>query len=116
MKILITGGAGFVGSHLADRLLARGDQVHVIDNFSTGRRDNLTPNKNLKITEGTIADPKLVNQIFDDYKPEQVVHAAASYKDPNNWQEDTITNALGTTIIVQACQRIKINRLIQSDI
>ena len=42
MKVLITGGAGFIGSHLADRLLARGDEVLVIDNFATGRRDNLT--------------------------------------------------------------------------
>src|SRR5678815_4930204 len=42
MKVLITGGAGFVGSHLADRLLDRGDQVLVIDNYATGRRDNLS--------------------------------------------------------------------------
>ena len=41
MKVLITGGAGFIGSHLADRLLARGDEVLVIDNYATGRRDNL---------------------------------------------------------------------------
>ena len=41
MRVLITGGAGFIGSHLADRLLARGDEVLVIDNFATGRRDNL---------------------------------------------------------------------------
>jgi UDP-glucose 4-epimerase len=43
VRVLITGGAGFVGSNLADRLLARGDQVAVIDNFETARRDNLTP-------------------------------------------------------------------------
>ena len=41
MKILITGGAGFIGSHLADRLLAEGHEVLVIDNYATGRRDNL---------------------------------------------------------------------------
>ncbi|MDA0991776.1 MAG: GDP-mannose 4,6-dehydratase, partial [Verrucomicrobia bacterium] len=49
MKVLITGGAGFVGSHLADRLLARGDEVLVIDNYATGRRDNLTPGNGLTI-------------------------------------------------------------------
>jgi UDP-glucose 4-epimerase len=84
MKILITGGAGFIGSHLADSLLQRGDEVLVIDNFATGRRDNLTPHKNLELVEGTIADNKLVHSLFNDFKPEIVVHAAASYKDPDN--------------------------------
>ncbi len=56
MKVLITGGAGFIGSHLADRLLARGDEVLVIDNYATGRRDNLTERDGLTIVEGTIAD------------------------------------------------------------
>ncbi len=60
MKIFITGGSGFIGSHLADRLLARGDDVLIIDNFATGRRDNLKPHKNLKVIEGTIADEALV--------------------------------------------------------
>jgi UDP-glucose 4-epimerase len=49
MKVLITGGAGFVGSHTVDRLLARGDKVLVIDNFATGRRDNLRPHDALTI-------------------------------------------------------------------
>lgn len=56
MKVLITGGAGFIGSHLTDRLLARGDEVLAIDNYATGRRDNLTPHPNLKIVEGSIAE------------------------------------------------------------
>ncbi len=112
MKILITGGAGFIGSHLVDRLIAREDQVLVIDNFSTGRRDNLIPHSNLTVVEGTIADAKLVNRIFDEFQPEQVVHAAASYKDPDNWVEDTRTNVLGTAVIVQTADRLKINRLI----
>lgn len=56
MKVLITGGAGFIGSHLTDSLLLRGDQVLVIDNYATGRRDNLTSQPRLEIVEGTIAD------------------------------------------------------------
>ena len=53
MRVLITGGAGFIGSHLAERLLARGDQVVVIDNYATGRRDNLTPHDYLTVVEGS---------------------------------------------------------------
>lgn len=112
MKVLITGGSGFIGSHLADRLLARGDDVLVIDNYATGRRDNLTPQPRLKVVEGTIADPALVDRAFDEFKPELVVHAAASYKDPNNWFEDVRTNVLGTVNIVQASERLNVRRLI----
>jgi UDP-glucose 4-epimerase len=112
MKILITGGAGFIGSHLADRLIARGDMVCVIDNYSTGRRDNLKLHKLLTIVEGTIADEKLVESAFSEFKPDLVVHAAASYKDPDNWEEDTRTNCLGTTVIVHASARHNVNRII----
>jgi len=112
MNILITGGAGFIGSHLTDRLLANGNKVLVIDNYSTGRRDNLQKSNDLKIVEGTIADAKLVSTCFKEFKPDKVVHAAASYKDPNAWEEDTRTNVMGTSIIVQACQKFKVKRLI----
>jgi UDP-glucose 4-epimerase len=112
MKLLITGGAGFIGSHLADRLLARGDEVVVIDNFATGRRDNLQPAPNLHLIEGTIADPAVVQAAFDRGTPEVVVHAAASYKDPNDWAEDARTNVVGTSNIVAASSRAGVRRLI----
>ena len=112
MKVLITGGSGFIGSHLAERLLARGDQVLVIDNYATARRDNLTPHPNLIIIEGTIADTALVNRLFDEFQPDQVIHAAASYKDPANWAEDARTNVLGSVNVVQASQRLAVERLI----
>ncbi len=112
MKILITGGAGFVGSHIADRLLARGDEVLVIDNYSTGRRDNLTPQANLTVVEGTIADRDLVMEQFTSFQPDTVIHAAASYKDPNNWEEDALSNVVGTANITQAAQENGVKRLI----
>lgn len=112
MKIIITGGAGFIGSHLAERLLAEGHLVLVIDNYQTSRRDNLKPHKNLKIIEGTIADKNLVNQTFDSFIPDIVVHAAASYKDPNNWEEDAYTNVLGTIHVVNAAKRLEVKRVI----
>ena len=112
MKIFITGGAGFIGSHIADRLLARGDEVLVIDNYATGRRDNLTPHDNLQVVEGTIADKDLVYGLFKDFKPDQVVHAAASYKDPENWEEDARTNTLGGAIVTKASMEYEVRRLI----
>lgn len=112
MRVLITGGAGFIGSHLADRLLARDDQVVVIDNYATGRRDNLAPNDNLVIFEGSIADTGLVQEVFDAFPPDIVVHAAAAYKDPDDWAEDAKTNVLGSTNVVRASQRAQVKRLI----
>ena len=112
MKILITGGAGFIGSHLADRLITRGDEVLVIDNFATGRRDNLVPHPNLKLVEDTISNEKLVNKLMEEFRPDLVVHAAASYKDPHNWMEDSLTNVMGTAIVCQAMQKAEVKRII----
>lgn len=112
MKVLITGGAGFIGSHLADRLIVGGARVCVIDNFSTGKRENLAPHANLTVVEGTIADPSLVDKACVDFRPDQVVHAAASYKDPNNWTEDSLTNVVGSANVVQAAKRLKVGRVI----
>ncbi|XVN43515.1 MAG: GDP-mannose 4,6-dehydratase [Candidatus Rickettsia vulgarisii] len=111
-KVFITGGAGFIGSSLADRLLARGDEVLVLDNYATGRRDNLVPHKNLKVVEGSITDEALVNRLVSEFKPNVMVHAAASYKDPNNWEEDCKTNALGTAIVVKASEAVKVEKFI----
>ena len=111
-KILITGGAGFVGSHLADRLLERGDEVLVIDNYATGRRDNLTNHPNLEVIEGSIADTALVDDAFERFAPDVVVHAAAAYKDPEAWIEDAETNVIGGINIARATQRLDDARLI----
>jgi UDP-glucose 4-epimerase len=112
MKVLITGGAGFIGSHVAERLVARGDEVLVIDNFETGRRDNLTAGDRLAIVEGSITDEALMARAFDDFRPEVVLHAAASYKDPDNHVGDAQTNALGSAITVRNSQRLKVRRLV----
>ncbi|HEY3613653.1 MAG TPA: NAD-dependent epimerase/dehydratase family protein [Gaiellales bacterium] len=110
-KVLITGGAGFIGSHLTERLLAAGDEVVVVDNFSTSRRDSLTPHDKLTVVEGTIADPELVAKAFA-FGPELVVHAAASYKDPAAWAEDSRTNVVGSSNVVQAAEQAGAGRII----
>lgn len=112
MKILITGGGGFIGSHLADRLLADGHEVCTVDTYATSRRDNLTPREGLTIVEGSIADEAFFNEAMDDFGPDAVAHAAASYKDPEAWEEDARTNVLGTAIVVRASERVAVRRLV----
>jgi UDP-glucose 4-epimerase len=113
MKVLITGGAGFIGSTLADWLLARGDEVVVIDNFSTGRRDSVAETEGLTLVEGSIADEAIIRQAFATSDPPVVVvHAAASYKDPDAWSEDALTNVLGTANVVRAAEAAGVRRLI----
>jgi UDP-glucose 4-epimerase len=112
MKILVTGGSGQVGSTVCDILLERGDHVLSIENFATGRRDNLEAHCNLISVEDTIVNEALVDQLFEDFKPEVVVHTAASYKDPNDWSTDALVNAVGTANIAKACKDHKVSRLI----
>ena len=113
MRVLVTGGAGFIGSHLVDRLLARADDVLVIDNYATGRRDNLPKSASgLTIVEGDVADAGLVTETFSQFRPDAVVHAAASYKDPDDWSTDAATNVVGTANVVQAAVTAGVGRFI----
>ena len=112
MKVLITGGAGFLGSHLAERMLAAGNEVLVIDNYETGRRDNLTPTAGLEVVEGSIVDTATVDEAFDRFQPDAVAHAAASYRDPDNWVGDVDTNSRGSVNVVRASQRVGVSRIV----
>lgn len=112
MKIFITGGNGQVGSTVADMLLARGDTVMSIDNFSTGRRDNLLAQSGLTQIEDTIVDGALIARLFESFQPDVVVHTAASYKDPDDWGTDALVNAAGTANIAKACKVHKVGRLV----
>ena len=112
MKVLVTGGAGQVGSTVIDMLLARGDSVLAVDNFATGRRDNLKAHDRLTLVEDTIADAKVVDRLFHDFKPEVVVHTAASYKDPEDWSTDALVNAVGTANVAKGSKTHGVSRLI----
>jgi UDP-glucose 4-epimerase len=112
LKVLITGGAGFIGSHLADRLLARGDEVLVIDNFATARRDSVPGRARLTVEEGTIADAATVSRVVEGMHPDVLVHAAAAYKDPDNWHEDALTNAVGSANVVKAARAAGTKRIV----
>lgn len=112
MRVFVTGGAGQVGSTVIDQLLARGDEIVAIDNFATGRRDNLQTNPKLRLIEHTIADASTVDRLFEEFKPEVVVHTAASYKDPDDWANDSLVNVVGTANIAKACRSHSVRRLI----
>jgi UDP-glucose 4-epimerase len=112
MKLLITGGAGCLGSNLIERFLPQGYEIMVIDNFATGKREVLPKLSGLEVIEGSIADEKLVNDSFERFQPTHVIHSAASYKDPNDWEEDTVTNVLGTINMVKAAIEFPVKRFI----
>jgi UDP-glucose 4-epimerase len=112
MKVLVTGGSGLVGSTVVDLLLGRGDEVVAIDNFATGRRDNLSPHANLRLIEDSITDPRVIDGLVSDFRPDVVVHAAASYKDPDDWEADALTNCVGSASVARACKDHKVGRLV----
>jgi UDP-glucose 4-epimerase len=112
MKALITGGGGFIGSHLAERLLAEDHEVLALDNYATGRRENLTERDGLRLVEGDIAERETLGKVVADFGPEVVAHAAASYKDPDAWTEDARTNSLGGANVVEASRDAGVKRIV----
>jgi nucleoside-diphosphate-sugar epimerase len=111
-KILITGGAGCLGSNLIEHYFPQGFAIKVIDNFATGKKEVVPEQDRLSVIEGSIEDTALVEQTFADFRPDYVIHSAASYKDPSDWSEDTKTNILGTINIVKASEKYGVKRLI----
>ena len=112
MNVFVTGGSGQVGSTVIDLLLARGDEVLAIDNFATGRRDNLAPHPRLAFVEGSIADGPLLARLVADFRPAVIVHTAASYKDPDDWQGDALTNCVGSANVARAAKDHGVGRLV----
>lgn len=112
MRILITGGAGCLGSNLIEHWLPKGHEICVIDNFATGKRELVSNIEGVQLVEGSIADAALVERCFADFAPELVIHAAASYKDPNDWAEDAASNIMGSIHIARASEAHNVKRII----
>ncbi|MFN8542905.1 MAG: SDR family oxidoreductase [Candidatus Binatia bacterium] len=112
MKVLVTGGAGFIGSHVVDGFVAAGHEVVVVDNLSTGHRENLNPKA--RFVELDITDPRLGDVIAAE-RPDVVDHHAAqmdvrrSVTDP---VFDARTNILGTIGLLEASRRAGVRRFI----
>jgi UDP-glucose 4-epimerase len=109
VKYLITGGAGFIGSHLAGKLISRGDQVVIFDNLSTGSTNNLNEIKGkIKFEEGNILDRVVIDKLVSE--SDYVVHLAAAlgvfnivYKP----LESLKTNLIGSQVILEACDKYR---------
>ena len=116
MRVLITGGAGFIGSHLADALIARGDQVVALDNFSTGSTANIKHiTKNFEIIDGDIRNTELINETTRDV--DLVLHMAAALGVNTILEsplESISTNITGSEVVLSAAARYKKRILIAS--
>ena len=112
MKVLVTGGAGFIGSHVVDALVAAGHDVVVVDDLSTGRRENVHPKA--RLVELDVTDPRLVDLVRDE-RPAAVSHHAAqmdvrrSVADP---LFDARTNILGTINLLEGARRANVRRVL----
>ncbi len=118
MKILITGGAGFIGSHLAERLISRGDQVSVIDNISTGRIENLThllDSRQIRIYIDSVCNAVLMEELIRDV--DQVYHLAAPVGVKYIMEHPVLTildNVRGADVVFGLCNKYRKKVLLAS--
>lgn len=112
MKVLVTGGAGFIGSHIVDLLLERGNDVIVVDNLSTGQETHLRPEVSFyraDITDGRLAD------IIAKTRPDVVIHQAAQIHVTTSVQDplhDAKINIIGTLNLLEACRHAGVRKVI----
>jgi UDP-glucose 4-epimerase len=114
-RYLVTGGAGFIGSHLVESLITRGETVRVIDDLSTGKAENLAhlPTGRVELIQGDVADPERVAQAVRGI--EVVFHHAALASVPRSIELPLETHTAcvtGTVTLLDACRRAGVRRLI----
>ncbi len=112
MNVLVTGGAGFIGSHIVDALVQQGHKVTVVDNLSTGSAQNLNPRG--RFYEMSICDPQL-SEVFKEEKPEVVNHQAAQMVIQRSLQDpifDAEQNILGSLNLILNCIRFGVKKII----
>ncbi len=114
--IMVTGGAGFIGSHVVEELVDRGHDVVVLDNFSVGREENLHGVRDdIEIVRADVTDPRAVERTFREYRPEVVIHLAAQVNVRYSMESpfvDARINALGTLNLVSLAAEHDVERFV----
>lgn len=113
MRVLVTGGAGFIGSHVVDALLAAGHEPHVIDNLSSGRRENLP--QGVPLSEVDIRDTPALSVAFDEARPEAICHHAAQVSVGRSVREpavDAEINIVGMLNVISQAHRVGATRFV----
>ena len=119
MDCIVTGGAGFIGSHVVDALVARGDRVTVVDNLSTGKRSNLerAVQGGAELVVSDVRDSGATAEIFDAARPEVVFHLAAQIDVRHSVDrpaDDATANVLGTIEVLEAARRAGARRVVNT--
>jgi UDP-glucose 4-epimerase len=119
MNCIVTGGAGFIGSNVADALIARGDRVTVIDNLSTGKRSNLerAVQGGARLVVADVRDSGALAGIFESARPEVVFHLAAQIDVRHSVEkpaDDATSNVLGTIGVLEAASAVGARRVVNT--
>jgi UDP-glucose 4-epimerase len=119
MRAVVTGGAGFIGSNLADALLERGDEVTILDNLSTGHRENIEQalGAGAELAELDITDGPALVELFERVRPEAVFHMAAQIdvrKSAADPAFDALVNVGGTINVLEAARRAEVRRVVNT--
>nr|WP_269448587.1 NAD-dependent epimerase/dehydratase family protein [Metabacillus kandeliae] len=112
MKVLVTGGCGFIGSHITDKLIEDGHEVMVVDDLTTGNKDNL--NDAAAFTDCSINDSRFEEAVAE-FKPEAIIHQAAQVSVPRSIEDplkDEEINVRGSLSVIQAAQKHGVRKIV----
>lgn len=115
-KVLVTGGAGFIGSHVVEKLIEKGYKVAVVDNLSTGKKDNIKGCE-VEFYHCDITDALHLFQVVETFQPDYIIHLAAQVsvtESVKNITYDSMVNIQGSVNVIEAAKKYNIKRIVFS--